>query len=362
MAMKSALAGKVVTVLGAVDPGDLGITMPLEHLLTDGSTLYEPPSEASERETYFSALTQETLAYVRYYGYRNMMDMRLGDVSEVAGEALLYKQWGGGSLVDVTAREEGRDPSGLARISRATGVRVVMSSSADGAQEGPDGLAQEEAAGRITGEILEGVGATSVRAGLIGPVKFGGPASGRELGDLRAAGIAHRRTGAPLMLRPGPRDPSPLAGLAVLAEVGVDLSHVIISDVGRMSHSVTLKVMEAGCYALFSGFGQESPGAAVRHGAGGERQPLEPYSHPGDDAQIDQIAWLVSEGFAGRVLMSQSLNTRHRMFKHGGHGYFYVLGSIGPRMKAKGISEAVLNDILSENPSRALTFCEPVQL
>ena len=363
MTIKATLAGKVLTVLGAVDPGDLGVTMPLEHLLTDSSSLYEPPAEASARETYFSVLTPETLAYVRYYGYKNLSDMRLGDVSEVAGEALLYRQWGGGSVVDVTAAKEGRDPSGLARISRATGVKVVMSSSADVAEEnGQDGFAGEKVAGRIAGEVLDGVGMTGIRAGLIGPVRCDGGGSERELAALRAAGLAHRLTGAPLMLQPGPGDPSPLAALAVLAEAGVDLSHVIVSDAGRMSRSVTLKAMETGCYALFSGFGRESPAAVVRRGAGEERQPFQAHRHPGDDAQIEQIAWLVSEGFAGRVLMSQSLDARHRMFKYGGHGYFYVVGSIVPRMRARGFSEDVLNGILAENPSRALTFCQPVQL
>ena len=40
---------KVQTVLGPIDPGDLGITQTHEHLLIDMMAYFEMPEEASER-------------------------------------------------------------------------------------------------------------------------------------------------------------------------------------------------------------------------------------------------------------------------------------------------------------------------
>ena len=42
---------------------------------------------------------------------------------------MIYKQFGGGTLVDATSIGLGRDPVGLARISRQTGVNIVMGAS-----------------------------------------------------------------------------------------------------------------------------------------------------------------------------------------------------------------------------------------
>ena len=45
----SELSGKVQTVLGPIDPGQLGITLTHEHLLLDLDCYLEVPEEASER-------------------------------------------------------------------------------------------------------------------------------------------------------------------------------------------------------------------------------------------------------------------------------------------------------------------------
>ena len=50
----------------------------------------------------------------------------MGDVSTVIDEVMLYQQHGGDSLVDATSIGMSRDPMGLFRVSRATGVNIIM--------------------------------------------------------------------------------------------------------------------------------------------------------------------------------------------------------------------------------------------
>ena len=43
------LSGKIQTVLGVIEPDQLGITLPHEHLVSDGSAWFVEPGEASEK-------------------------------------------------------------------------------------------------------------------------------------------------------------------------------------------------------------------------------------------------------------------------------------------------------------------------
>jgi len=46
---KSKLSGKIQTVLGLIEPDELGIILPHEHLIVDGSCWYIEPASASEK-------------------------------------------------------------------------------------------------------------------------------------------------------------------------------------------------------------------------------------------------------------------------------------------------------------------------
>lgn len=347
--MKSDLTGMVQTVLGPSAPSDLGVTMPMEHILADASLTDEPPTEASAREIYFAPLSSEVLANVRYYGFRNLEDMRLGDISTAISEVAAYRQWGGGSLVDITPAESGRDPVGLARTSRSTGVNLVMSAGFGATRINGKPQLQEDLAARATKELTDGVGDTGIKAGLIGPVEIGAATSREELSLLRAAGSAQRETGAPLMLRPVPGYSSPLIALDVLAEMEADLSHVIVAEFAALSRSDMSEVMNAGCYGLFSSFGRPSA-KGMRGSAIAQR---------GDAEQMEEVEWLVSRGLIAQLLISQEVDTMHRLFRFGGHGYFYILGNIVPRLIARGLSQEAVDRIISDNPSTALAFGEP---
>ena len=121
--------GKIQTVLGLIDPTQLGITLTHEHLLIDLTAVFQPPTESSAREQYYAALTPESLGKVRHYGEVNHSNYQVLNVDTAIAEASLYKQFGGASIVDATSIGIARDPTGLARIARATGLNVIMGAS-----------------------------------------------------------------------------------------------------------------------------------------------------------------------------------------------------------------------------------------
>ena len=200
------LIGKAQTVLGPIPADRLGVTSTHEHLLVDLSGLQPPPVEASRRATFYAPVTMELLGSINFGGHRNLDNSRLLDVETAIAETLLYKRAGGDTIVEATSIGIGRDPEGLRQIARATGLNVIMGASHYVGPAHPpdmDARSEDAIADAIVHDILEGVGHTGVRAGVIGEVGCSWPLTPNERKVLRASGRAQRRTGAPLLIHPG---------------------------------------------------------------------------------------------------------------------------------------------------------------
>src|SRR5688572_24099987 len=122
--------GKVITVLGAIGPEEVGNTLMHEHILA-----YAPhvagnaPLEASRRGEFEASITMENLGGLRYGSVVNRANCSLTDIPTAIEELGVFQRLGGRTIVEPTSIGIGRDPEGLARVSRATGLNIVMGSS-----------------------------------------------------------------------------------------------------------------------------------------------------------------------------------------------------------------------------------------
>ena len=186
----SSIAGKVQTVLGPIEPEALGVTLTHEHLLVDLSVIHTEPDHASAKGFYHEPVSMKTLGPIRHYGQANLDNSQLLDIDTAIDEAALYRQNGGDTLVDATSIGIKRDPRGLARISRATGVNVVMGSSfyVDVAHPAyVSDASEDELARQIVHDVTEGVDGTKIRSGVIGEVGCSWPLTDNEQKVLRAS-------------------------------------------------------------------------------------------------------------------------------------------------------------------------------
>ena len=97
--------GKIQTVLGLIEPSELGVTLTHEHLLIDLAAVsdWSLSEAASRKEFYESPVGLDTVGRIRHYGYSNFDNYRLLSVDTAIEEAILYKEYGGDSLVDATS-------------------------------------------------------------------------------------------------------------------------------------------------------------------------------------------------------------------------------------------------------------------
>ena len=350
----ASMVGKAQTVLGPLDPVELGITLTHEHLLVDLLPTYEPPSNSDDREFWERPVSIESLGQIRHYAAPNRDNIILGDVPTAVDEINLYRQSGGRSLVEATSNGIARDPVGLVRIARATGVNVIMGSSYYVDASHPkdmDCRSEDALLEEVVRDVVCGANDTGIRSGVIGEIGCSWPLTDNERKVLRASARAQRATGAPLLVHPGRDETAPLEIIAVLDQAGADLGRTIMGHLDRtvFCRQTLLRIAESGCYLEWDLFGRE--------------ESLYPHNPtvdmPSDAKRMDEIAWAASQGHGRKIVVSHDICSKFRLQRYGGHGYHYLLDNIAPRMRARGFGSELVDDIFINNPRDILTFAKP---
>lgn len=301
---------EVVTVLGPIRPEDMGITQTHEHLLIDLLDHYGSYDHVNDDE----ALTIQELRE--------------------------FTRRGGRTICDPTTEEIGRNPRGLARISKAAGINVLMGSGWYREFKYP--LFVQERTSRELAEILVreievGVGDSGIRAGFIGEIGTGRhfvrPGEERV---FRAAALAQARTGVAITTHTTRWGTLALEQVAMLEEFGADLSKVIIGHLGdRREAEHLFRIAEKGVYLDVDNIGYI------------DYQP--------ESVRADNVAALVKEGFGDRVLLAEDWFANSHMKFRGGKGLGYLLEVFVPLLKQRGVSEEAIHKLLVENPARAFS-------
>lgn len=306
--------GRVVTVLGEIDPSEMGNTLTHDHLLLDA------------------------------WGLRQLYEAILDDEELAIEELARFKAAGGGTVCDPTNIGLKRDPEALARVSRATGVNILMGTGWYREVVYPPYIAErstEELARFLVSEIEEGADGTGIRAGFIGEI-------GTERGHItpaaervfRAAGRAHVRTGAPILTHTTHWGELAIEQLDLLAEEGVDAASVIVSHLGdRRTIANILPIAERGAWLNVDNLAFVGGYAPIAF-------------------RVENVARLCAEGLADRVMLSNDICELGQLSAYGGVGYANVIENFLPLLRERGVAESDIELMTVVNPSRAFAFRE----
>jgi phosphotriesterase-related protein len=307
----------VQTVLGRIDPGELGWTLPHEHTAI---ALWH----IANRWDYWELRRDEPV---------------------IVEELGAFRAAGGGALVDLTLDGVGRDPVWLAGLARATGIHIVMGSGWYRGAHYPaetqvDRRSVDSLADEIVRDVTDGVGESGIRAGIIGEIGTDKPwISAQEERVHRAAARAARRTGLAITTH-AVQSTVGLDQLTVLEAEGADLSRVVIGHAdSNPSLDYHLAIVERGATVEFDFLGMSFT-ALERHGEG---------------RIIDILRELLSRGHVERILLSQDVCHDSQLRHYGGNGYTYLADTFLPRLRSAGVSDAEIRTITVDNPRRLLT-------
>ncbi len=308
----------VQTVLGPIDPVDLGFTLPHEH-------------------------TQIALWHIaNRWDYWQLTRDEPTILEELAG----YRSAGGSGLVDLTLAGVGRDAVWLQGIARGSGLHIVMGCGwYRGAHYPPeariDRRSVDDLADELVREATDGVGTTGVRPGIIGEIGTDKPwLSAQEERVHRAAARASRRTGLAITTH------------AVLSAVGLDQLRLFESEGADPTRVVIghadsypnldhyLAIVERGASVEFDFLGMTFS-ALERHGEG---------------RIVTLLTELLSRGHLDRILLSQDVCHDSQLRRYEGNGYTHLTDTFLPRLRAAGVSDAEIGAITIANPRRLLTI------
>jgi phosphotriesterase-related protein len=337
-------AGKIQTVLGLIEPAELGYTQTHEHLLVN----LLPPGirEGLKGEP----ITLENIGHLRRNWLSNVYNLYLDDEKAATGELQKFKNSGGDAIVELTVIGIDRNPEALARISRATGVHIVMGTGYYTAACHPaeiEGFVPDKIADILVGEFENGAAETAIHPGIIGEIGLDWPVHPKEEKALRAAALAQIQTGAALNIHPGRAPEAPLDAIRIVKETGGNPERVVMSHIDRtlFSMDAVLKLAETGCYLEYDLFGQES-----------SYYPISDIDMPNDATRIDYIMGLIGHGYRDKILVSEDICHKTQLSRYGGDGYNHILDNVLPIMRRKGMTEEDIKAVTVGNPARMLAF------
>lgn len=344
---------QIMTVTGPIAPEQLGVTMCHVHVLLNLLCQQTPTREASKMSLVDRPLSMDIMWAVRRDAGLVKDNLILGDLDEAIAELMQYKMAGGGTVIEVGVPGIGRDPVGLARVSRATGLNIICSTGMYIARSHPPYVKKksiEELCQQMVEEITKGIGNTGIRAGAIKVAMSGRTAAEPFTEDeekiLRAAARAQAKTGVPMTVHPNFQGKHWSAYLDIIEKEGGDLSRFFASHVEFYSPDTEyqLSLLKRGIYVSFDQFGHEEYMDGAAPGS----------CFPPDKYRVNSILELVKAGYANRIVLANEIAIKCAYRKYGGHGYGHVLENIVPELRYKGVTEAQLNAMLVENPKRLL--------
>lgn len=347
----SSLSGKVQTVLGLVDPDQLGRTMTHEHLTMSFECCYFPPAPGDEAVA-LNPFQMQHMHWLRqnlYCCHENLLLQQ--ETSAVRDELLAYRQAGGGAIVENTTTGIERDLPTLKQLARDTGVHIIGGAGyyVDCSHsEATKRMTVEQLADVMVSEVLHGADGTDIRCGVIGEIGTSWPITDSEKRVLRATAHAQARLGCPVIIHPGRNPAAPGEVVRILQEAGGDIGKTVMSHLDRtiFDDGELLEFAKLGSYLEYDLFGVE----ILNY----------PYNMdvdmPSDSQRVKALSFLVKEGYEDKILVAHDIHTKNRLTKFGGHGYSHILKNIVPKMLTRGISQRQVDKILIDNPKHWLTF------
>jgi phosphotriesterase-related protein len=307
------------TVLGDIAPEQLGACYAHEHIIIDPGYLTE-----------------------------KFPDFRLDSVELAARELSQFKADGGGAMID-SMPTGGRNAAKLAEVSRRSDVHIVCPTGLHLRKYYPEGhwggrLSVEELAEVFIGEINDGIDANDLggpvlkrlpqRAGL---VKIAGGLDcieDRERRIFKAAAIAHRRTGCPILTHTE-QGTAALEQIELLRAAGVDLQRVTLSHTDRKPDVVYHRdILQSGARVEFD--------SAFRWKEG--------------NPTLDLLIALAPD-FPDQLMLGMDAARRGYWKEYGGGpGMSFLLTVFRPQLLDAGLTENLLRRIFVSTPASAFQF------
>lgn len=336
----------IKSVRGALKREQLGVVAPHEHVLLDLTAFYQALPVEGVDDPATQKVEMWNLGILSRDCYALKDNLLLTDETVAADELMFYKKAGGNTVVDASLPGIGRSPEGLVRISEKTGLNIIMGTGFYVGETHPkelDSMTDEEIGDLMVKELTEGV--NGICAGYIGEIGISEIFDDKERRVLRAAAIAHKKTGAAINVHINPWTVNGIEAADILLSHGVAPDRICISHIDVENREEYIyELLKKGVYVEFDNFGKEY---YIRREVRNSGYGL--FVH--DTERVKLLKKLIDDGYLHQILLACDLCLKNLMHKYGGWGYDHVLSNIVPMMEDEGISDEEINTMLVHNPA-----------
>lgn len=332
------------TVLGPIDPDDLGPTSMHEHVFSDlrlwtkddGGVPWEGP------------IGPEAQAHLRWNGLHTPDNLVLHDADVAVQELQAVHAAGGRTVVDLTVTGMGRRTADLVEVSRRSGVHVAVGCGFYVEELHPPELKAMDT-DAITQSILDdltvGLDGTGVKPALIGEIGTNHPPSADEWRVVEAAGRAGAESGAAVNVHLSWRGADGLDVVERLTAAGMAPERIVLSHMDeRIDRAYHDAVAQTGAVLELDTFGSEffySTKSKARN--------------PTDVERLDALEYLLSQGYADQIVLGCDVWAQSNLRHNGGAGYEHLFRRVQPAITWYcGGDEAAVAKIMVETPRRLL--------
>jgi phosphotriesterase-related protein len=300
----------IQTVLGRIQPEELGVCACHEHLYID-------------------------LSHVK-----KNTDTCLQNLDLVVEDLKVFLQYGGKAIVEMTNDGMGRNVKKLVEISKLLDLHIIAST---GCYKDPF-IPQEkinwdcdEFAEWMIDEIENGIDGTNIKPGVIGEIGSSfNEFKPIEMELFYGAIEAAKTTKLPLVTHT-------TLGTLALEQVelfireNLPLHQVIIGhqDLNE-DDKVVLEVLSSGVYVALDTIGKEN--------------------YRSDIERMKSLLYFLERGYEDQILLSSDVTRQSHLLSRGGQGYSVVLRKFVPALRKMGVPETTIEKLLVKNPQKAFSI------
>ena len=269
-------------------------------------------------------------------GFKKNLDCRLDQYDLICQEMKDLRALGVSNIIEMTNRYMGRNPQFMLDLMRDTGINVVACTGYYQDAFFPEHVAAhsvEQLAQEMVDEIVIGIDGTELKAGIIAEIGSSeGVITPLEEKVFIAAARAHIETGRPISTHTS-FSTMGLEQLVLLQAHGVDLSRVTVGHCDLKDNlDNILRMIDLGAYVQFDTIGKNN-------------------YYP-DEKRIGMLHALRNRGLLDRVMLSMDITRRSHLKANDGNGYDYLLTTFIPQLRQSGFSQADVDTMLRDNPSK----------
>ena len=326
------------TVLGQISRDQLGVTSSHEHIFIDMRGCVE--ITGNEPSCFYDKIRMDNRAEVLSDPYAILDNALLDGVDEAVREMEYFKAWGGKTVIDCTLDEIERDPLALKEVSLRSGVQIVVGCGhyyKKAHYASVHASSVEDLANELRKDILEGIGDTGVKAGLIGEIGTSAVVDEDEKKVLRAAGIVGAETGKAVHIHTDLYTENGFEIVDILTREGMSPQKICIDHIDVWLRPDYIRaLLDLGVFVEFDNFGKEFFVSKTRRFA---------Y----DLERIALLKTLIDEGYQKQLLVCNDICLKTMWKRYGGAGYAHILRGVKQMAVENGIDEKVYSSLLTDN-------------